>query len=50
MSPDGNRLFEWDGLHGEIELYNRRGRHLGVLHAVTGELVKPPRRGRAIDV
>ncbi len=50
VSPDGDRLFEWDGLHGEIEMYNRRGKHLGALHALTGQLVKPAQRGRTIDV
>lgn len=49
-SADGERLYEWDGLHGEIEMYNRRGRHLGALDAVSGELIKPPKRGRVISV
>lgn len=49
-SADRSRFYEWDGLHGEIEMYNRRGRHLGALHAVTGELIKPAVNGRSIDV
>ena len=43
-------MFEWDELHGEIEVYNKRGRHLGALDAVTGSLIKPAVRGRSIDV
>lgn len=49
-SKDGKRLFTWDGLHGEIEAYNTRGLHLGVLDAVAGDLIKDAVRGRRIDV
>jgi len=49
-SRDGRRLFTWDGLHGEIEAYNARGQHLGVLDAVSGNLIKDAVRGRHIDV
>lgn len=49
-SRDGSRLYTWDGLHGEIEIFNSRGRHLGVGDAVTGTLIKPPVKGRKIDV
>ena len=49
-SPDGKRLYTWDALHGEIEVFNARGRHLGVLHPLTGELIKEAVRGRKIDV
>lgn len=49
-SPDGRRLYEWDDLHGEIEGYNKRGKHVGVFHAVTGALIKPAVRGRTINV
>ena len=49
-SPDGKRLYEWDDLHGEIEGYNNRGKHIGVFHPVTGEMIKPAVRGRTIDV
>jgi hypothetical protein len=40
----------WDGLHGEVEVYNRRGKHLGVADAISGELIKPAINGRCIDV
>jgi hypothetical protein len=44
------QLYEWDSTHGEVEVYNLRGRHLGAADAVTGELIKAARRGRRIDV
>lgn len=35
---------------GELEVYNRRGEHMGVANIMTGELIKPAVRGRKIDV
>ena len=49
-SKDGTQLYTWDALHGEVEVFNVRGRHLGVFHATTKELVKPAVKGRRIDV
>jgi Cytotoxic len=49
-NEDGSRLYEWDDLHGEIEVYDRRGFHLGTLDAVTGRKEKDPKKGRRIDV
>lgn len=46
----GDRYYEWDSLHGHIEVYNKRGRHLGVLDGVTGQLIGNPVPGRRIDV
>lgn len=48
-SKDSKRIFTWDSLHGEIEVYNPRGRHLGVLNP-KGELIKSAIKGRKIDV
>lgn len=48
--PDSGRYFQWDELHGEIEAYNRRGEHIGVLDSLTGETVKDAVRGRTINV
>jgi hypothetical protein len=48
-SRDGKRLYEWDDMHGHIEAYNQRGKHLAVLDTdgrVIGEAVK----GRTISV
>jgi hypothetical protein len=49
-NEDGSRLYTWDALHGEIEVYNSRGKHLGALDPLTGELVKVAVRGRKINV
>jgi hypothetical protein len=47
---DGSRIYTWDALHGEVEVFNARGRHIGVADAVTGETMKPAKKGRSIDV
>lgn len=49
-NADGSRIYTWDGLHGEIEAYNPRGKHVGVLDAMTGALIKGAVKGRKIDV
>jgi len=49
-SYDAKRIYTWDGLHGEIEVFNNRGRHLGVLEPVNGMLIKPAQKGRKINV
>lgn len=49
-SDHGERLYEWDGLHGEVEVYDKRGHHLGVEDAISGEIIKGAQRGRRIDV
>lgn len=33
------RLFTWDSFHGEIEVFNKRGKHLGVMNP-QGEPIK----------
>jgi hypothetical protein len=40
----------WDSLHGEIEAFDRRGKHFAVLHPITGKEIKPARKGRRIRV
>lgn len=45
-----NRYFQWDELHGEIEVYDKRGWHLGVLDAESGTYIKDAERGRRISV
>ncbi|MGD0820237.1 MAG: colicin E3/pyocin S6 family cytotoxin [Desulfomonilia bacterium] len=49
-SPDGKRIYTWDSLHGEIEVFNNRGYHLGVIDPLTGEMIKLAVKGRKIDV
>jgi hypothetical protein len=43
-------LLTWDSLHGEIEAYDRFGRHVGARDAITGDWIKNAVRGRWIDV
>jgi hypothetical protein len=45
----GKRLFQWDELHGEVEVYNSRGKHLGVVDT-SERWIKDAVRGRQIDV
>jgi hypothetical protein len=47
---DGDLIYTWDALHGELEVYDLRGRHLGVADPVTGKRTKPALRGRRIRV
>ena len=50
ISKNGARYYTWDSLHGEIEVYNKKGFHLGSLDAITGEFIKPAIKGRKINV
>ncbi|TRX75653.1 colicin E3/pyocin S6 family cytotoxin [Pseudomonas mangiferae] len=50
VDPEENIYYTWDSLHGEIEVFNCRGIHLGVIDAVNGDFIKPPVRGRRIDL
>jgi len=42
-------LFTWDSLHGEIEVFNKRGKHLGAMDPF-GKFIKSAVKGRKIDV
>lgn len=44
-----DRYYSWDELHGEIEVFNKRGYHLGALDAVTGAKIKEAKRGRRLS-
>lgn len=48
--PETGVYYTWDSLHGEIEVFNSRGRHLGAIDAVTGAPLKEAKRGRKIKV
>ena len=50
QNAKGTRYYEWDFLHGEWEVYDRKGYHLGAADAETGKLIKPAKSGRTIDV
>lgn len=44
---NATRIFEWDPLHGAVEMYDRWGDHIGEFDPVTGKLLKdrdPKRR------
>lgn len=46
--PDG-RIYEWDGQHGKVEVYDRRGRHRGEFDPDTGAQTKPAKPGRKVE-
>lgn len=50
VSEDGALIYEWDSLHGEIEVYNRRGRIVAILHPDGHVSSKNIKAGRTIDV
>ena len=45
---DGN-IYEWDSQHGELEKYDKHGKHLGSVDPNTGEQIKPPKKGRKVE-
>jgi hypothetical protein len=44
------QYYEWDNTHGDIEVYNSRGEHLGSMDPTTGNMTKPAVPGRKIDL
>lgn len=44
------RFFSWDGLHGEIEVFDANGIHLGAIHPITGVQTKKAVKGRTLNV
>ncbi len=44
------RFFEWDHTHGDVEVYDGRGRHLGSADPNTGTMTKPAVPGRSITI
>lgn len=49
-SYDGARLYTWDELHGEIEVFNKRGYHLGSADKMNGLIIKDAVKGRRLYV
>ena len=43
------KFYEWDALHGEIEVYNKKGEHMAVKNS-KGETIKKGITGRKISV
>ncbi len=50
IKTDGQRLYEWDYTHGDVEVYNYRGQHLGSADPDTGQMIKPAVPGRTITL
>ena len=44
------RYYSWDNLHNEIEVFDRFGKHLGVMDPTTGQIIKSAVRGRSIKI
>jgi hypothetical protein len=44
------RYYEKDHTHGDVEVYDSNGNHLGSMDPNTGEMTKPPVPGRRIDI
>ncbi len=42
------RILEWDYQHGEVEMYTKKGKHLGAYDPLTGEKLKEARNDRSI--
>ncbi|WP_323702412.1 colicin E3/pyocin S6 family cytotoxin [Mammaliicoccus sp. Dog046] len=49
-SGKNKRYYEWDQRHREIEVYNNKGKHIGVMDPLTGSMIKPAVKGRKIKL
>lgn len=45
-----DRYYSWDEFHGEIEVFDKFGNHLGALDAISGEKIKRAKKGRRLHV
>jgi hypothetical protein len=45
-SGRNQRLYSWDNFHNEIEVFDRFGKHIGVMDPTTGEFIKGAVKGR----
>ncbi len=43
------KIYEWDSQHGAVEIYDKRGRHLGEFHQETGQLLKEADPAKRVD-
>jgi len=43
---NGDDILEWDSQHGDVEVYNKQGKHQGSADPSTGQMVKPKVKGR----
>lgn len=49
-SGKNKKYYEWDNTHKEIEVYNSKGVHIGVMDPLTGQMIKPAVKGRRIKL
>ena len=49
LSGKDKQFYQWDNTHGDIEVYDRNGNHLGSMNPQTGVMHKPAVPGRTID-
>ncbi|MDF2795427.1 MAG: pyoS3A [Pseudomonas orientalis] len=40
------RIYEWDSMHGKVEIYDKQGKHAGEFDPVSGHQTKPAKPGR----
>ncbi len=50
LKTDGDKIYDWDHTHNDIEAYNSRGEHVGTIDPVTGIKIKDAVAGRKINV
>ena len=43
---NSGKIYEWDSQHGAVEMYDKRGKHLGEFDPETGKQTKPAKPGR----
>lgn len=46
---DDDRIYEWDYQHGTVEIYDKRGKHLGEYDPNTGAKVADADNSRSIE-
>jgi len=50
LNGSEKRFYQWDYTHGDVEVYNGRGQHLGSADPETGAMTKPPVPGRFLQL
>lgn len=50
LKGNARRYYQWDHTHGDVEVYDGRGVHLGSADPETGNITKPAVRGRRLPL
>ena len=50
LGGSAKRFFQWDYTHGDVEVYNGQGQHLGSADPETGTMTKPAVPGRRLSL